>query len=42
MSRVQSNGNNPRSNTVQPEKPSEMTTIMHQYVEEEIDKQTKL
>lgn len=42
MSRVQSNGNNPSSNTIQPEKSSEMTTIMHQYVEEEIDKQTKL
>lgn len=26
----------------QPEKPSQMTAIMHQYVEEEIDKQTKL
>jgi hypothetical protein len=35
MSRVQGEG-------VQEEKGSEMTAIMHQYVEEEIDKQTRL
>lgn len=40
MSRCQIPGDN--LNVNQQQKPSEMTAIMHQYVQEEIDKQTRL